>query len=577
MARFWLGTWRLPQRQVATGIIAQPLAAGGAEFLALEIIHDGPHFQVLFSTVDNVDEPAQLHCCIGFCNDATACNSWLGRGFPIIDAAIDVDQGWLRISSPFFAQPGSMVYRSYLIQIHGLDLSETAPADAMLRGPVGVYHQIQQVPDPREPGTQLVQWPRQWAPERSAVVRADGGTLTISAPQTRSPSLLPLVDGPLSLHRVWRGEWDAPLEMPLPVACMSPADAASRPWVARANIFGEPVFRFRDIEVYGFRLELDNASDRDLATFIAPLNTNLVSAFCVPDGTDLGYRMVKPVLLIEMLRYGSMQLDRAQPPLEDSDYQSQHELLIRVLVAKYDDLHATARESAVYVPAIFVDNPWSKRIGRELQGFSKCMADFCVDQDLPLRPDGLTNGGASARPLADVNRIRLVSTSGLGGKATGPILLDLEHPQWELYRDKHVLRPVPSNLALSGTEHAAWLSSYYAGHEFDSPSSHDEVWRTYNGYRSVQVSPVDESMPDRCWLESVFSITNLEVESQSRIARLHFHYPNGAPAGWRRLCDLLGIREGASRQESFHAGGWYHLKYAMGLKVLDKALRTYTA
>ena len=49
-----------------------------------------------------------------------------------------------------------------------------------------------------------------------------------------------------------------------------------------------------------------------------------------------------------------------------------------VLVGRVDDDTAQAHDPAVFVPAIFVDNPWSKILGREVQGFDKRMADSAL-------------------------------------------------------------------------------------------------------------------------------------------------------------------------------------------------------
>ena len=68
-------------------------------------------------------------------------------------------------------------------------------------------------------------------------------------------------------------------------------------------------------------------------------------------------------------------------PLEVDDSQSQHELVVRLLVGRVDDDTAQAHAPAVYVPAIFVDNPWSKMLGRDAIGFDKRMAEFCVTRD----------------------------------------------------------------------------------------------------------------------------------------------------------------------------------------------------
>ena len=82
--------------------------------------------------------------------------------------------------------------------------------------------------------------------------------------------------------------------------------------------------------------------------------------------------------MVELLRYGKMKLRQPLPSLRKDDYQSQHELLVRLLVGRVDDDTSQARDAAAFVPIIFVDNPWSKVLGRGVQGFDKRMADFCV-------------------------------------------------------------------------------------------------------------------------------------------------------------------------------------------------------
>ena len=115
------------------------------------------------------------------------------------------------------------------------------------------------------------------------------------------------------------------------------------------------------------------------------------------------------------------------PPVGREDYQSQHELIVRLLVGRVDDDTAQARAPAVYVPAIFVDNPWSKMLGRDLQGFDKRMANFLVSQGevyARLLPDGRLAETRergwpgprcrtrTAHPLSDISGVSLVGEPG---------------------------------------------------------------------------------------------------------------------------------------------------------------------
>ena len=118
------------------------------------------------------------------------------------------------------------------------------------------------------------------------------------------------------------------------------------------------------------------------------------------------------------LRYGRMRLKKEWQQITVDDFQSQHELLIRMLVGRVDDDTGQAHDPATYVPVLFVDNPWSKALGREVQGFDKRLADFCI---LEERPAGRAASGRSARrtrpdakpvPLTRITEVRLTGASG---------------------------------------------------------------------------------------------------------------------------------------------------------------------
>src|SRR5262249_46007578 len=152
---------------------------------------------------------------------------------------------------------------------------------------------------------------------------------------------------------------------------------------------------------------------------------------------------------------------RRVPPVGPDDYQSQHELVVRLLVGRVDDDTAQAHAPAVYVPAIFVDNPWSKVLGRDLQGFDKRMANFCVpigaDKYARLLPNGVvaadaesahTGSGAgeqAPRPLGDISLIRLV---GETGSLEGPKVLELDSSP-DKYSDWDSFEKIDLGLALS--------------------------------------------------------------------------------------------------------------------------------
>jgi len=91
---------------------------------------------------------------------------------------------------------------------------------------------------------------------------------------------------------------------------------------------------------------------------------------------DFLHKAASATIVIEVLRYGRMRAPDAAPPFTADDFMSQHELLVRIIVGRVDDDTAQAHQPALFVPAIFVDNPWSKALGRRLQGYPKMLAEF---------------------------------------------------------------------------------------------------------------------------------------------------------------------------------------------------------
>src|SRR5262249_13333081 len=116
--------------------------------------------------------------------------------------------------------------------------------------------------------------------------------------------------------------------------------------------------------------------------------------------------------------------------LTEDDFTSQHELAVRVVVGRVDDDTAQAGSPAIFVPSIFVDNPWSKVVGRELLGYDKHLAHFCIGE----HPDDLLSMGGHLRHAPevkpDISEIRLLrfATQVADRISADDVLLRIECP-----------------------------------------------------------------------------------------------------------------------------------------------------
>ena len=579
--KFWLGTHGLNPVAAATGSTAEPLLSSDVSAVAIEVIEyeDANNVAVLLSTLTNAQSPEQLECRIGFANGAQASNDWRDRGFPLVDAAIVRQGDVLRVGSPFFApRVKEMQYEKDILTIRGIRFDEGGKASKSF---VTRYEQSQDAPDYLSPATSIMRMPVRWELQRSKVKRAGGVQLELGPDMTtRCPNLIPLKAGTLKLTSVWTGDLDLPDEP------LRDEDAPLKR-LSRADTFGVPAFRFDNVDIMGFRVDLeaivDDYKDK-LDRLIEPLNFHLKSgpAWAPASGrnaiTDFRYLPATSTLIIEVLRYGKMRLKSPALPLQVEDYQSQHELLVRVLVGRVDDDTAQAHDPAVFVPAIFVDNPWSKILGREVQGFDKHMADFCAYSNgklTRLRPDGRERDNTPQRPLIDIRRIDLVKTFGALADAAGIPILELSYPPGAENRD--AFENIDLELALGGSSLSLtrWRQSDFADPEFRRSFARSAVRRTLKGFRSIQVSPVGERAPDldKTWITGTFAVDDtVRMARPAGVANLTLHNVpaddvSNPPKGWRLLCDLFGIRSGDRGTLSFPTGSWYQMKCSMDLTI----------
>lgn len=595
MPQFWLTTFDLRRPSAANDVPSDP-AERDEDLLAIEVIAlDEPGcYAVLFSIVDDLQSLSCFRCRLGFTNAPEACNRWRDNGFPIIDAAITLNGDTLQVVTPFFGAAENMRYDGRLLLIEGFRLSLADAGDEL----TSRYEQVRTIPDPVSPATRVRAMSAQWQLTRTRVTRrTDQPAPRITLEATRYPVLRPFdrVGGACSL---WCGE----LALAASRAAATPdpmwraigptgANAPKPQRLARRDVYGVPAFRFDDVEVIGFRLDLGRTekAEQDLQRLIAPLNFHLTQARDDAWLPDFRYRPATHTVLIELLRYGRMRLQVQEPPLTLTDYQSQHELVVRVLVGRVNDDTAQAHDAAVYVPAIFVDNPWSKTIGRDVQGFDKRLAQFCV-ADLPLLPDGRSADHPEPCLLADVAAIRLAGrveqrmagsspgrqppaspVAGAGEEQATILEIDCSRRKnWDSFQS------VDLRLALGSFPgwSARWRQTDFDAMEFRRSFARDVVLERLRGFRSVQVSPLpgpsDDGEREATWITSSFEFDDdVRIAFPDGGATLRIHHHEAAPIGWRRFCDAVGLAAGESEMRSFQSGSWYRMRCSLSMNVDD--------
>jgi hypothetical protein len=465
------------------------------------------------------------------------------------------------VFSPYFAKnEKGMRYGDLLLTINGVRFEQAADAAEQLSGD---YRQYKQTPSTSKSATELERKSVQWRIARTFVKKA-GAAATIDATAVREPSLLPLGDGQTDVTDAWTGVYEDPVEPPGPAARSARSEI-----VDRRVVYGDAAFQFSDVEVLSMRIDLGKSApvEEGVKAWIEPLN------FRVAPGIDPGFRfkVATPVIQVMLLRYGRMQRAEGGPT---ADYQSQHELVVRLLVGKVDSGASIYDELAVHTPAIFVDNPWSKVIGRDLQGFEKCLAAFCVGQDgvrSRLNPDGGLTGGSGSRPLSDITRIELVDLVSNDPTSNGRPLLDIRCPpeqgQWNALQ-----QPGGLSLMASLKKNPAWpgwrVEDFGTQAQFDG-SLRNRLWYKISLFDSIQATPIDDRGLAPAWISAVCKVDDLkwQLPPGGPAAQVHvtFHAPDSAPRGWQKLCDLLG-----PDSMTLEISDWYRSKFSMKLIGQDK-------
>ena len=439
-------------------------------------------------------------------------------------------------------------------------------------------------PDLARPDSEIVGRLLHVAPERMPTCAPNVGVTYVTCnPDVLYPDLTSLVDGRAAATCVcdgragdWRDSSAAPrvrrrAGAPQRLPRNSAFGALQR--LPRNSAFGAPSFLFERVEIVGFRTELAAKGGRPardlLRDLIAPLNFHIAAANASGEPADFRYEAASATIVIELLRYGVMRTRNVRPPFRPDDFMSQHELIARILVGRVDDDTSQGREAATFVPAIFVDNPWSKAVGRLLQGFPKVLASFCTP-DGPLDMDGCLRGGSrTPEPLHRVNEVHLVERPDR--RSADTMLLDSRTRAATMapVASSGRRRPCPSWRArCSGGRHGSSSISTKLSSGDPSPAT---SWR---GGSTVtdrsEISPVDDRMNlPKVWISGRLNLFDVEVAFPTGVATLQMNVPPSASRAWKSLCQALG---GYGEALGFPTGDWYRLKCSMELDV-DDALR----
>jgi hypothetical protein len=288
-----------------------------------------------------------------------------------------------------------------------------------------------------------------------------------------------------------------------------------------------------------------------------------------------------------MIRYGKMRGRNVPSPFSAADFMSQHELLARVVVGRVDDDTAQARDAALFVPTIFVDNPWSKLVGRQMQGFPKGLAEFRALVDdaahfpVPLAMDGTErdNPGGHPIPFYRITEVHLTTRvdEEQEPQPMKPGLQDASRVKNRILKVECDDIADGSALEFTGPDLTSVFSSIAARRSPWDQFDFDEaefrrafaqsivVGNGFRGFRVVQVSPVDPSVKlEKAWILGRYTLSNVRVAFPTKGATLVFFSPDSAPQTWKALCAQLPGAEVA-----LSTGNWYRVKCSMELQFDD--------
>lgn len=529
-----------------------PLDGGAPSAIVVEVTKKraGHWIVVLAALVSGVSQ-RRIEAVIAFSDSSWQCNRLSQDGLPAFEAAITVHEDGLHVEVHAFTRPrpgdalgdgGSTRTRFVVRGLPAMDVApSTEPAGETLDIPMR-FHQKVVAPDPRDPaGTVRM---IDGGVELSGTFRVHKPSLevTLDVPELRYPDLSPLDQQAwnLAVH-VWHGHWRrVETKQPQPAAPGKLPLSISRPRDALQYVPAS--FRFEAVDWIGFRIDLrDTTGDKGT---IADLLGRLIKPL---RDLDPRYAAASTTLTLDLLRYGRMRLAEPFGELTTKDWFGQHELALRIAVRRPGDAR-----TASFVVAIWVDNPWSRYLGRELQGFDKRLA-AARDRNGRLVDERGRGDGADV-PLWQVAALHAVEC-----RSIHPPVLAVHYgvdPAAAPMLDVAMRRPVAGPGASAGLLDEDGLAV-----------GSDRVW-SRSEFANVQVSPCDERRLPGALIESRFTFSKLRVGFPDGLVRLSLDtYGQQTPPAWQELCDFLDGHGG--RELTLPAGDWYRIACDLRMEVMD--------
>lgn len=376
--------------------MAQATLADGRTGVVEVIRNQGavhPHLVLLSELLDG-----RLHCLIAFTRDAVLCDAMSARGFVCIESLIyfDDEDCELKVhAAAFVPDQREIKHDQEWLSVVGVTFGAGAEVDKFERH----YQQVLTSPDLVLPAENVRMVTTTWPLKRRDVLATNKSSARVTIAKLRWPKTLPLEEA--QPEAVWTGTidrlkdgdiWGKPTRSP-PRRERRPEEFRSHRSSFRAvEVLGARVEvpRYDARRRFGDNIERQDQQEEEFYGLISPLNFHLPSKgeSEPPYGSrpDFYYRPATSGLTIELLRYGQMSVAESIGGMEPDDIQSQHELLVRVVVGRVDEDSGQAQEVSTFVPALFVDNTWSKHMGRQYMGLDKRLAYFCTKNDGKLVP-----------------------------------------------------------------------------------------------------------------------------------------------------------------------------------------------
>lgn len=568
--------------------VGRPLHPGGR--FIVEVVRERTqagltHLLLLLSTTDGhrvVGRP--WHGCFGFTDNVDLGDELCARGFTLLEAVIHLDPArdgqpaCLRVLDPLATGAADDPLGAALLTLRGLQLDPPAGEASKVGALTTDYTQSLLAPEIGASSAEVLVRESVLGLRRASIqrLRVAGANLQIQ-PSVRL-NLAPLAGPTRPIALAWRGTLPEGLwmEPTAPPAAAAGTQAPASPRPARPSRRSRPAalaatgFRFEDVELYGFRIDLrehGEDADRALEQMVTALNSFHTRVTDPKTGlpgkeerldTAFRYRAASRTVVIELLRYGKMLLGETPWPGASEPFTAQHELLLRVLVGRVDDNTTQARDPAVFVPAIFVDNPLSKLIGRELQGFKKQLASFVDGANQPLSIDGFCGADPVRRPLADVTKVLLTDRPGDPGDNRSPIL-EITWPARAAQADES-----ESFETLPSEQYATrWRQDDFDDVEFRRAFAGNVLAEGWNHFRSLQVGPVDTRQMPKAWIGGRCTLRDVRASFPVGIVTLTLGNNKNLTPAWQQLHEQFG----RDREVALPSGAWYHIRCSLDLRL----------